>query len=783
MRSVMFLVRNNIRHKTGAFKGIIILMTIIVFAYSGSVSNSKNLDRALNASLDHYKVGDIVMTYAEGKLSDRIKDGLDSSEHVSSWRADPLLFVAMDHYLNGKPQTIETRLVREKDEIKLFNDDQTGFVDKAPKLEAGEVYVSYSLGKVEKLEKGDILEIQTSPTTKEKFTIKGFTEEPLYGTSLVAYEIFFISPEDYDRIADGIDRGEVNSNYIYKTEMLHIFSDGELGSFQLVKQLNDQCGLVDESMLYVTRAELESYTELYADTGTSLLYIFVGLLAVVVVLMMLNSINSTIEMQYVDLGILKSQGFTVWQIRAAYMMQYIIALLIGTVLGLILSVPLLKVLGNMFRTVTGIHTDCSIDFLSCGLIALAMIAVFTVIILLSTRKLGRLSPVNALNNAHRDVHFTGRLNAPMKQNALSLSVSVRQLTSGMRHYIFIFVITVILMFFMTTVFNLCRGLNFREIFGELDTAANVRLFNEFSDEDKSRVAEKLKALDESPEVYYVSYIDNILADDILFGVTATDGCEKYFKPIEGKLPEFDNEMIVTRIFSEETGKGIGDSVTVSNEGKKAEYIIVGTYQTTSQAGRIFTMTLEGGKKIGMKPQLANLFLSDNGKSEDVCRALNEEFGGILYAKPDETEESNGNLYDLIDAFLLIIILVVVGVSSVFLLVAISMICRITFLRERTDIGIFKATGFTTGNLRGMFSLRFLIIGVLGCTVGLVLSLLFTNSLLSQLMRITGMTDFSEPMTAFDILLPAGLICACFAGFSYMVSAMIKNVQTTELICE
>ncbi|MBR6872796.1 MAG: FtsX-like permease family protein [Ruminococcus sp.] len=783
MRSVLHILKNNIRRKTGAFKGIIALMAIIVFSFSASVSNSKNLHRALNDSLDHYGIGDIVMTYAEGRFTDEVKHGLDSDSHVSSWRSEPLLYVGMEYFLNGRDQNLDTRLVREKDEIKLFNDDETGFVDKAPKLNKGEVYVSYSLGKVKQLKKGDTLEIQTSPDTRERFTIKGFTEEPLYGTSLVAYEIFFVSSEDYDRIAAGIDSGEVNSNYVYKTEMLHIFSDGELKPFDLVKQLNDSCGLVDKSMLYVTRPELASYTELYADTGTSLLYIFVGLLAVVVVLMMLNSINSTIEMQYVDLGILKSQGFTVWQIRAAYLLQYIIALVIGTVIGLILSVPLLKVFGSMFRTVTGIHTDCRIDFLSCGLIALAMIAVFTLIILFSTRKLGKLSPVNALNNAHRDVHFTGRLNAPVKQNALSLTVSLRQLTSGFRHYVFILIITVILMFFMTTVFNLCRGLNFREIFGEVENSANAKLFNEFEDKDMQRVSERLTELDGDSEVYYVSYIDNILADDILFGVTATDGIGKYFKPIEGKLCEYDNEMIVTRIFAEELGKGIGDSVTVSNQGQKADYIIVGIYQTTSQAGRIFAMTLDGGKRIGMEPQLANIFLSDKSRTDEICRELNSDFGSILYTKADDTIESNGNLFDLIDAFLLVIMLVVVGISSVFLLVAVGMICKIAFLRERTDIGIFKATGFTTGTLRGMFSLRFLLVGAAGCAVGIVLALLFSRSLLSALMRITGMTDFSSPLTAFDILLPAGVICACFAGFSYMVSAKIKSVQTTELIVE
>lgn len=783
MRSVLYLVKNNIKHKTGAFKGIIVLMAIIVFSFSGSVSNSKNLDRALNDSLDHYRIGDIVMTYADGSFTDKIKQGLDANEHVSSWRSEPLLYVGMEYFLNGKSQDLDTRLVREKEEIKLFNDDETGFVDKAPKLGKGEVYVSYSLGKVEKLKKGDTIEIQTSPDTREKFTVKGFTEEPLYGTSLVAYEIFFIGSEDYDRIANGIDSGEVNSNYIYKTEMLHIFSDGELAEFKLVKQLNDECGLVDQSMLYVTRGELVSYTSIYADTGTSLLYIFVGLLAVVVALMMLNSLNSTIEMQYVDLGILKSQGFTIGQIRLSYILQYVLALLIGTVIGLIISVPLLAVLGKLFRTVTGIHADCSIDFLSCSFIALAMIAVFTLFIIVSTRKLSRLSPVNALNNAHKDVHFTGRLNAPIRQRTLPLSISLRQLTSGMRHYVFILLIAVLLMFFMTTVVNLCRGLNFREIFGEVDTAATAKLYNEFEEKDMQRLSDRLSELDCGSEIYYASYIDNILADDILFGVTATDGISKYFKPIEGKLCEYDNELIVTRIFSDETGKGIGDSVTVSNEGRKAEYIIVGIYQTTSQAGRIFSMTLEGGKRIGMKPQTANIFLSDKGKAEDITRTLNSEFGAILFSKPDDSMATNENLLDLVDAFLLIIILVVVGVSSVFLLVAISMISKITFLRERTDIGIFKATGFTTGELRTQFSLRFLIVGALGSAVGLGLAFAFTKPLLSFLLRFIGLTDFGVPIGAFDILIPAAVIIICFALFSYMSSSRIKSVQTTELISE
>ena len=364
MRSVLYLVKNNIKFKTGAFKSVIILVAIIVFAYSGSVSNSRNLNNSLVDSLDHYKVGDIVMTYKGNDIPQRVKDGLENNKNVKSYRADDMLFVAMECYADGKAQDMETRLIKQKSELKVFKDDLDSFYEQPPMLDEGEVYISFCFYKLYGLDKGKKLEIQTSPTTRETFTIKGFVEDPIYGTSLVAYENFFINENDWERIANGVQQGSVNANYIYPTKMLHIFKGTDIKDFKLVKQLNDECGLVDESMLYVTKSELISYTEIYADIGTSLLYAFVGLLAVVVALMMLNSISSTIEMQYVNLGILKSQGFTLWQIRLSYIAQYVLALVIGSVIGLVISVPLLKIMGKLFMTVTGIRTDSSIAFLS-----------------------------------------------------------------------------------------------------------------------------------------------------------------------------------------------------------------------------------------------------------------------------------------------------------------------------------------------------------------------------------------------------------------------------------
>ncbi|MBQ8121258.1 MAG: hypothetical protein IJ172_10870, partial [Ruminococcus sp.] len=228
MKSTLYLVKNNIKFKTGAFKSIIILVAIIVFSYSGSVSNSKNLRDSLNASLDHYKTGDIVMTYKGSDIPDKVKQGLSENKNVKSYRADDMLFVAMDCYANGKEQDFETRLVKQKKELKVFKDDLDSFYDDPPQLKDGEVYISYCFHKLYNIEKGDKLEIQTSPTTRETFEIRGFVEDPIYGTSLVAYENFFITQSDWERIAKGVEDGSVNNNYIYPTKMQHIFKSTDI---------------------------------------------------------------------------------------------------------------------------------------------------------------------------------------------------------------------------------------------------------------------------------------------------------------------------------------------------------------------------------------------------------------------------------------------------------------------------------------------------------------------------------------------------------------------------
>ena len=95
------------------------------------------------------------------------------------------------------------------------------------------------------------------------------------------------------------------------------------------KALDDSCGITQKSSVILSAEETTAYTKLYSETGSNILVVFIILLVTIVIISMWHSISTSVEMEYVNLGILKSQGFTSGKIRLVYIVQYLLAELIG----------------------------------------------------------------------------------------------------------------------------------------------------------------------------------------------------------------------------------------------------------------------------------------------------------------------------------------------------------------------------------------------------------------------------------------------------------------------
>ena len=67
----------------------------------------------------------------------------------------------------------------------------------------------------------------------------------------------------------------------------------------------------------------------------------------------------------------------------------------------------------------------------------------------------------------------------------------------------------------------------------------------------------------------------------------------YESIIDGRIPKYDNEIIVTEIVADYLGKNIGDTVEITYKDIKKDFLIVGIYQRVNDLGNIFNKYQKG----------------------------------------------------------------------------------------------------------------------------------------------------------------------------------------------
>ena len=248
---------------------------------------------------------------------------------------------------------------------------------------------------------------------------------------------------------------------------------------------------------------------------------------------------------------------------------------------------------------------------------------------------------------------------------------------------------------------------------------------------------------------------------------------------KGRAPLYDNEIVITPMVAEEMELRIGDKVTISKDGK-TECIITGLFQCVNDTGRCFATNLDCVRKIGnQNVNYAGFHVED--KSE--LKAIQSEILGTYGAYVECELNEDGNLDDTFTIAINAMKAFIYVFSVVFALVVVVMVCKKTFLQEKTDIGIYKAVGFRVRRLRLQFAVRFLLIAVIGAGIGSALSLWLSGRVLTMMLWNVGVSSFRVAFTPLTIAVPVALLCACFFLFAYLMAGRVRRVDVKELITE
>lgn len=774
---IFTLIKANIKHKKGAFKSIVILMFVIALSITSIISVTTNIKKNLDKAMNDTDACDIVAFFNDRSLMENTKRSINSNSNVE--RTEDLdTLCPNDVKVNDKPVvSMMLFAVCNSKDYKVFNNQNNSFIDNSEELKAGEIYVPITFKALYDCTKDSTITFKTGYGI-ETFKIKGFIQEPYFGAYTIDKKFVYISSYDFNRIS-------YNDPTISKSYICRIYQakNSNLSVTELKKELNQNGGLIDYSQATYSKQDSNKCTTLLTDIFGGILITFVILLVVIMLIVMGHSISTNIDMEYKDLGIMKSVGFTKGEIRKILCIQYLIAEIIGAIIGFIVAIPCVRLLGNVFQPITGIIATSELDSIKCCLVLTIIILICNIFVFGKTYRIAKISPIKAINGGHEDVYFDSRIRVPLGEKVLSFRLALRQLTSSSKQYLSLVVISAILVFFMMSITTLATCMTtkaLQENFGATVSDLTLKLNDNFTMDQDDTIHTEISKISPIEEINYVKGNYYSLNGYEYYG-TVFDRPEAFKSVASGRAPLYDNEIVITQIIADELDKKIGDSIEISNGDKSYNYYISGIYQTTNDVGRCFGINLKAIQRIDkVIPNRCYILLKDSSRTDETVRMLNEHFPDYLEAQNDH---EGVDLVHLIQVALDVITVIIYCISGIFALVVINMVCGKTFIKEKHDIGIYKAIGVTCNNLRWQFIMRFVFVALVGSILGNVFFLLFNDRIMSRLFYSVGIYSFGTQYHTVTFVLPVVFICACFLLFSLISTRKVKKISPKELIVE
>lgn len=365
--------------------------------------------------------------------------------------------------------------------------------------------------------------------------------------------------------------------------------------------------------------------------------------------------------------------------------------------------------------------------------------------------------------------------------AMNFRLALRQLISGKRRYIGALATAMLLAFFASLIGRMDTwlgndGKGMMDAFNPADHDLGVQIFGNLTAEEAEKTVLEFSEITDS---YWLA-MPSAAVNGVDFTINVIDQPER-FHILEGRTCTGENEVVLTEFVAADFGVSIGDTVTVSGSKGSGEYTVSGIYSCANDMGDNIGMSREGWLKIGNDdPRLwcKHYFLADPSQKTTIAEALTTAYGGDVHVH----ENTWPGLFGIISAMRILIVVMYV-MTALFILIVTVMTSGRIVSAERCDLGIYKAIGFRTNQLRAAFALRFGITALVGSAAGVLLAAVFTDPLVSAVMKLAGISNFTSAPSVGSVPVPICAVTVLFAVFAYLTSKKIRHTDLTVLISE
>lgn len=610
------------------------------------------------------------------------------------------------------------------------------------------VYYSEEMG----IQVGDVLTLQEGDYNKE-FTVSTILRDSTMNSAFSYSKRFLINQKDLDEVS--LHMGEWE--YIFE----FLLEDGTSTS-DLEKDYRN-AGMPSNGV--AVAAKLLIMLNAFSYGLTAFIIIAISILLILMSVLCLSYIiRATMAEENLSIGEMKAIGFSGKSIETLYQIKYTLLILVAAVLGYLAAIPL----GDYFSSSVIMYCGYGISEWMKWVFPFAGVILLSLIVMFGCHKIIRKNlryTVMELIRGEEKIKKEGHYSLPptgLKYR--NLTIALGELKCKWKEYSMIFFVFVFSSFLILLPINMKNTINNPSFItymgiGKCDIRIHIQ-YNEKLTEQKEAIISSLENDSEIEKyaIYKNGYVQSQNVEGEMKYLRVQNGDETIF-PLEylkGSAPDDGNEMALSYLNAAELGKEVGDSLTITYQGRNQLFIVCGIYQDITYGGNTskaaidfekddvegYSIYLDVSDDVTIDEKTAELRnILPNSKITPVSEFVSQTLSGI-----------SDNM-SLVEGAAMVI-------SSLLIILITVMFLQLTTAKEHSAIAIKKSLGFSNKDLRIQFGIRIFIIQFIAIVAGTILVNFLGEGIFGLMLSSAGaskITMLVEPVIAYLICPTAQLL--------------------------
>lgn len=441
------LLRANLKSHKGTAAGSFFLLLLVGISLCATLTVWRNAGNYVRGEMERLGYGDLTAWVSGLEDVSVLAEEIAALEEVDSVRIQSLLF--SEYEVGEQESDSEGQLITynpEQYSYKFFNEALTGYIPAPAEIAPGTLYAPASLRSMFGVEAGSSITFPIARSGGDAaFTVAGFYEDPVMGSSMIGMKGFLICEADHEAIAAMIGQAGVDA-LAREGFMLHITQKGSLPAAPFNALLNQETSLSQHTEFTHSFSAMAGFMLTLQNVFTGLLLAFVMIFLLAALAVLSHSISSAIQQDYRDMGILKALGITTSALRAVQALQVLLAAGGGMACGALLAMPAASFLCGMTVTTTGVLVPAGLPIGLCLPLLLLLLATVCGFSWLRAGKLKAVSPLVAIRSGMEKGEWK-KSPLPLRKRGLAFWMAARQVLVGKGRYAGTCLVAALLVFF------------------------------------------------------------------------------------------------------------------------------------------------------------------------------------------------------------------------------------------------------------------------------------------------------------------------------------------------